>query len=147
MDSQHLGATWLPGPTNTVIPFLDPWIEDWPEMDHPFRGSHKQPPDFREKLALPLLPPFHLPPPMSFPYPLLQPSPPPLIPPLHQNAPFFQGQPFPPYEFFKHSAMEDFSMPSNLGRCLYSLCSHLPQTPVHILQPSHLCSHELGSWV
>ncbi|EGV92438.1 PC-esterase domain-containing protein 1A [Cricetulus griseus] len=110
----HVADAWgVELPKHDPLP--DPWIEDWPEMDHPFRGSHKQPPDFREKLALPLLPPFHLPPPMSFPYPLLQPSPPPLIPPLHQNAPFFQGQPFPPYEFFKHSAMEDFSMPSNLG--------------------------------
>ena len=113
MGSQHLGQPGFPGLFNTVIPFLDPWIEDWPEMDHSFQGSHKQPPDFREKLALPLLPPFHLPPPMSFPYPL-EPSPPPLFPSLPQDTPFFQGQPFPPYEF-KYNAMEDFSMP---GRCL-----------------------------
>lgn len=146
MDRQHLWQPGIPGQLNTIILFLAPWIEDWPEMDHPFQGSHKQPLDFKEKLALPLLPPFHLPPPMSFPYPLLQPSPPPLFPPLHQDAPFSQGQPFPPYEFFKHNAMEDFSMPSNLGRYLCSLCSHLPQPPVPIPQPSHLCSHELGSW-
>ncbi|CAH6787876.1 Pced1a [Phodopus roborovskii] len=110
----HVADAWgVELPKHDPLP--DPWIEDWPEMNHPYQGSHKQPPDFREKLALPLLPPFHLPPPMSFPYPLLQPSPPPLFPPLHQDAPFFQGQPFPPYEIFKHNSMEDFSMPSNLG--------------------------------
>lgn len=142
-----MGQPDFPGLLNTIIPFLDTWIEDWPEMAHPSQGSHKQPPDFREKLALPLLPPFHLPRPMSFPYPRLQPSPPPLFPPLHQDAPFSQGQPFRRYEFFKYNAMEDFSVSSNLGRCLCSLCSHPPQPPVHILLPSHLCSHELGSWV
>ncbi|VTJ52235.1 Hypothetical predicted protein [Marmota monax] len=96
----------------------DPWIEDWPEMDHPFQGSHRQSPDFGEQLALPPPPPSPLPPPMSFPYPLPQPSPPPLFPPLPQDAPFFPGQPFPPHEFFNYNPMEDFSMPPNLGRCL-----------------------------
>ncbi|XP_008852711.1 PC-esterase domain-containing protein 1A isoform X1 [Nannospalax galili] len=93
----------------------DPWIEDWPETDHPFQGSHRQPPDFGEQLALPPPPPSLLSPPMSFPYPLLQPSPPPLFPPMPQDAPFYQGQPFQPYEFFKYSAVEDSSMPPNLG--------------------------------
>lgn len=110
----HVADAWgVELPKHDPLP--DTWIEDWPEMAHPSQGSHKQPPDFREKLALPLLPPFHLPRPMSFPYPRLQPSPPPLFPPLHQDAPFSQGQPFRRYEFFKHNAMEDFSVSSNLG--------------------------------
>ncbi|CAD7669594.1 unnamed protein product [Nyctereutes procyonoides] len=93
----------------------DPWIEDWPELDHPFQGNHGQPPDFGEPLALPPPQPSPLPPPMPFPYPIPQPSPPPLFPPLPQDTPFFPGQPFPPHEFFNYNSTEDFSMSSHLG--------------------------------
>ncbi|XP_034496278.1 PC-esterase domain-containing protein 1A isoform X3 [Ailuropoda melanoleuca] len=93
----------------------DPWIEDWPVLDHPFQGNHGQPPDFGEKLALP--PPQLSPllPPMPFPYPIPQPSLPPLFPPLPQDTPFFPGQPFPPHKFFNCNSTEDFSMSSHLG--------------------------------
>ncbi|XP_021544751.1 PC-esterase domain-containing protein 1A isoform X4 [Neomonachus schauinslandi] len=93
----------------------DPWIEDWREPDHPFQGSHGQPPDFGEQLALPPPQLSPLPPPMPFPYPIPQPSPPPLFPPLPQDTPFFPGQPFPPHEFFNYNSTEDFSMSSHLG--------------------------------
>lgn len=138
VDNQSSGQPGFPGLSKTIIPFLDPWIEDWPEMEHPFQGSHRQSPDFGEQLALPPPPPSPLPPPMSFPYPLPQPSPPPLFPPLPQDAPFFPGQPFPPHEFFNYNPMEDFSMPPNLGRCLCGLRSYLSQSPLAPPQPSLL---------
>ncbi|XP_062059933.1 PC-esterase domain-containing protein 1A isoform X2 [Lepus europaeus] len=95
----------------------DPWIEDWPETDHPFQGSHKQPPGFGEQLALPLPLPSPLPPPLPFPYSLPQPLPPPVFPPLPQDVPLFPGQTFPPHEFFNFKPMEDFSMAPHLGCC------------------------------
>lgn len=122
-------ADWLSGLKQPTIPFLDPWIEDWPEPDHPFQGSHGQPPDFGEQLALPPPQPSPLPPPVPFPYPIPQPSPPPLFPPLPQDIPFFPGQPFPPHEFFNYNSTEDFSMSPHVGRCLRSLPSHLSQLP------------------
>ncbi|KAM5245718.1 PC-esterase domain-containing protein 1A isoform 1-T1 [Ctenodactylus gundi] len=93
----------------------DPQVEDWPEVDHAFQGSHRQPSDCGEKLALSLPPPHPLPPPTCYSYPLPQPSPPPLFQPLPQDAPYFPGQPFPPHEFFNYKPAEDFSMPPNLG--------------------------------
>lgn len=130
MEGLTSGRSGFPGLPKTTIPFLDPWIEDWPEPDHLFQGSQGQPPDFGEQLALPLPPPSPLPPPLPFPCPLPQPSPPPLFPPLPQDAPFFPGQPYPPHEFFSYNPTEDFSMPPHLGRCLCSLPSHLAQPPL-----------------
>lgn len=95
----------------------DPWIEDWPETDHLFQGSHKQPPGFGEQLALPLPLPSPLPPPLPFPYSLPQPLPPPVFPPLPQDVPLFPGQTFPPHEFFNFKPMEDSSMAPHLGCC------------------------------
>lgn len=135
MEGQRSGLPGLPGLPKTTIPFLDPWIEDWPEPNHLFQGSQGQPPDFGEQLALPPPPPSPLPPPIPFPYPLPQPSPPPLFPPLPQEAPFFPGQPFPPHEFFSYNPTEDFSMPPHLGRCLCSILSHFPSLPLHLPQP------------
>lgn len=127
MDSHSSGRPGSPALPKTTIPFLDPWIEDWPEPDHLFQGSQGQTPAFREQLALP--PPSPLPLPMHFPYPLPQPSPPPLFPLLPQDPPFFPGQPFPPHEF-NFNPTEDCSMPPHLGRCLYNLPAHLFQHPL-----------------
>nr|XP_045013791.1 PC-esterase domain-containing protein 1A isoform X2 [Jaculus jaculus] len=108
----HVADAWgVELPKHDYLP--DPWIKDWPELEHPFQGSCRQPPDFREQLTLP--PPSPWPLPMSLPYPLPQPQPPPLFPPLPQDAPFFPVHSFLPHEFFNCKAMEDFSMPPNLG--------------------------------
>ncbi|XP_007539648.2 PC-esterase domain-containing protein 1A [Erinaceus europaeus] len=82
----------------------------WPESQHLFQRRRRQPPAFGEKLAL-LPPPVS---PMPFPHPCSRPSPPPLFPPVPQNAPFLPSQPFPPHEFFSYDSMEDFS-PPHLG--------------------------------
>uniref|UniRef100_A0A8C5JZX9 PC-esterase domain-containing protein 1A pseudogene n=1 Tax=Jaculus jaculus TaxID=51337 RepID=A0A8C5JZX9_JACJA len=95
----HVVYAWgVELPKRDYLP--DQWIKDWPELEHPFQGSCRQPPDFREQLTLPSPSPWPLP--MSLPYSLPQPQPPPLFPPLPQDAPFFP-------------TMEDFSMPPNLG--------------------------------
>lgn len=137
-------ASGLP---KTTIPFLDPWIEDWPEPDHLFQGSQGQPPDFGEQLALP--PPSPLPLPMPFLYPLPQSSPPPLFPPLPQDAPFSPCQPFPPHEFFNYNTTEGCSVPPNLGRCLCSLHSQ-PSQPLLAPFPAWPPVSRLGdesSWI
>lgn len=64
---------------------------------------------------------------MPFPYPLSQPSLPPLFPPLPQEPPFFPGQPFLPCEFFNFNPTEDFSIPPHLGMCPHNFPAHLFQ--------------------
>ncbi|XP_021110638.1 PC-esterase domain-containing protein 1A isoform X3 [Heterocephalus glaber] len=134
----HVADAWgVELPTRDHPP--EPWIEDWPEMDHPFQGSHRQPPDFGEQLALPPPPPPPLPPPMSFSYPLPQPSPPPLFPPLPQDTSFYPGQPFPPQEFFSYNPIEDFSMPPNLAPLSSDSirgCCIMARAPVDRVRPA-----------
>uniref|UniRef100_A0A667IZA9 PC-esterase domain containing 1A n=1 Tax=Lynx canadensis TaxID=61383 RepID=A0A667IZA9_LYNCA len=80
----------------------DPWIKNWPEPDHPFQGSHGQPPDFGEQLCLP--------PPSLLLCPLPYLSPTPFLSPRRLPC-----QPFPAHDFFSYNSTEDFSMSPHLG--------------------------------
>ncbi|XP_006894251.1 PREDICTED: PC-esterase domain-containing protein 1A isoform X2 [Elephantulus edwardii] len=107
----HVADAWgVELPKRNYLP--DPWMEDWLQMDRPFREICRQPLNLGNQMAL--CPP--LPSPMAFPCRFPQPLSPPMFPPLPQDAPFYPHQPFPPRDCFDYDPVKDFSRLPNSGR-------------------------------